>query len=71
MSSQARMLTAANVEELAEWCGGVSVVEHDALDHGVTYAALNVPTSQGVRRAREGNLVIRLHDGTFDVFKTL
>ena len=71
MSSQARMLTSLNVEELAEWCGGVSVVEHDALDHGVTYAALNVPTPQGVKRAREGNLIIQQHDGSFEVFKSL
>jgi hypothetical protein len=71
MSSEARTLTSDNVDELAAWCGGVPVVEHDALDHGVTYAALNVPTSNGVARAYEGQLIIRQHDGTFTIFKTL
>jgi len=69
MSSQARTLTEKNAAELAAWCGGKSVVEHDALDDEKTSPGINVPTRDGVERASLGDSIIKNHDGTFGVFK--
>jgi hypothetical protein len=69
MSSEARTLTENNVWELATWCGGNPVVEHDALDHDKTSPGINVPTKDGVERASLGQTIIRKNDGTFEVFK--
>lgn len=69
MASESRIVTETNSKELALWCGGNPVVEHDALDHNVTYGAVNVPCGGEVRRASIGDMIIRKDDGTFDVFK--
>lgn len=55
----------ATVSAIAVWCGGVEVVEHDALVHEKTFAAINVPTKMGMKRAQEGDWIIRRSDGTF------
>lgn len=67
MSSEARTLTDENVWELATWCGGNPVVEHDALDHSKTSPGINVPCGDEVVRASLGNVIIRKNDGTFQV----
>lgn len=66
---EARTLKEGNADELAEWCGGLPVVQHDALDHSKTTAGLNVPTADGVKRAQVGDTVIREHDGSFRIQK--
>jgi hypothetical protein len=63
------ILTEANAEDLAVWCGGRAVVQHDALDNDRTTAGVNVPTKQGVQRAQVGDLIVRQNDGTFRIEK--
>lgn len=65
----ARQLTADSITVISVWCQGVPVVEHDALDHDVTFQALTVPTSDGPKRASQGDYIVRLSDGSFDVRK--
>jgi hypothetical protein len=69
MSSQARILTNDNGRELAHWCGGRLVAEHDALDDSKTSPGINVPVGNDVQRASVGDTIIRKHDGTFEIFK--
>ena len=69
MSTESRMLTAHNAEFIAEWCGGRAVIQHDALDHGSTTPAVNVPVKDGVERAQVGDMVIREEDGSFRIHK--
>jgi hypothetical protein len=69
MSSEARILTADNGWELADWCGGNLVVEHDAMDDSKTSPGINVPVGDGVQRASMGDTLIRKNDGTFEIFR--
>jgi hypothetical protein len=69
MVSEGRILTHGNGWELASWCGGGLVTEHDALDESKTSPGINVPVGDGVQRASLGDTIIRKHDGTFEIFK--
>lgn len=69
MSSEARTVTEKNAAELAVWCGGRLVMEHDALDDDKSSPGINVPTRDGVGRARVGDMLIRTNDGKFDIIK--
>lgn len=69
MASEARNLTERNAEELARWCGGRLVREHDALDHSQSAPGINVPVIDGVERASVGDTIIRRNDGKFEIFK--
>ena len=69
MASESKTLTTDNVKEVAEWCGGRTVVEHDALDNDKTSPGINVPVGQDVERASVGDMIIRNEDGSFRVFK--
>lgn len=69
MASEARILTAANAEMLAEWCKGMLVNEQDAISPHVNTPGINVPVGDGVERASMGDTIIRKSDGTFAVFK--
>lgn len=62
---EANLLTPDNAEAVAVWCGGVSVIEHDALRHEITFVAVNVPTALGMARAQEGDWVVRRVTGDF------
>lgn len=64
-------LTPDNAVAVAAWCGGVPVTEHDALQHDITFAAVNVPTNKGMKRAQEGDWVIRYQYGNFDTFTSI
>lgn len=55
---QANQLNADNALALSVWCSGGLVQEHDALQHDKVFAAINVPTSVGFRRAQEGDWII-------------
>lgn len=67
----ARTLTANNALEIAEWCGGRRVVQHDALDESVTFPAVNVPVGNEVERAQVGDVIIQNPDGTFRIHRQL
>lgn len=66
---QVRTLTAANASEIAEWCDGMLVEEHDALDHSAVQPGINIQCGDDVKRASVGSVVIRKFDGTFDVLR--
>lgn len=67
----ARTLTRSNADEIAEWCGGRRVVQHDALDDSTTFPAVNVPVGDEVERAQLGDVIIRNPDGTFRIDRQL
>jgi hypothetical protein len=67
----ARTLTRSNADEIAEWCGGRRVVQHDALDDSVTFPSVNVPVGNSVERAQVGDVIIRNPDGTFRIDRQL
>ena len=69
MDRESYIITYTNAEEVADWCGGRSVVQHDALDHEATITGVNVPTRDNVQRASVGDMVIRNHDGSFSILK--
>lgn len=66
---QAMMLTPEMVTVISVWSSSMPVIEHDALDHDVTYVGLNVPTNSGPKRASQGDYVVKLTDGSFDIRK--
>lgn len=69
MGSEARLVSEANIQEVAEWCGGSIVTEHDGLDHSATNLAFNVQTTKEIERAHIGDTVIKNHNGTFQLWK--
>jgi hypothetical protein len=69
MSMDVRTLTRDNAKEIAQWCGGRVVTEHDALAHDVTSPGVNVPVGTEVERASLGDMVFQKDDGSFGVFK--
>lgn len=71
MGSSARTLSSNNAHELAAWCGGRVVVEHDALDHDKTQLGINVPCKDEVKRASLGDMIIHKGDDSFDVYKSV
>lgn len=65
----ARQLTADSVTVISVWCHAEVVAEHDALDYDMTFQALTVPTPDGPKRASQGDYIVRMSDGSFDVQK--
>ena len=65
---EARTLTGANAEEIAEWCGGIVVNEHDALDHSVVSPGINLQCGNEIERASVGDVIVK-QDGVFRVVK--
>jgi hypothetical protein len=70
MGSEGRIVTENTVHDIAQWCGGRVVIQHDALDHEKTVPAVNVPVKNEVHRASIGDVVIQNHDGSFQIHKT-
>ncbi len=56
----AAKLTPENLKELAGWCEGFGVLEHDALDYNVTSVGLNIPTPEGMKRVSEGEYLVMM-----------
>lgn len=52
-------LTPDNVEKLAMWCSGNSVIETDPTDTENKYVGINVPTELGMVRASEGDYIVQ------------
>jgi hypothetical protein len=73
MSYEARTVSRANAQELAAWCGGRAVEEHDALDHSQTQPGVNVPVGpkhqDNVKRASLGDTILQHSNGEFDVIR--
>lgn len=64
---EANQVNQQNYEAIAAWCGGVAVVEHDAMVHSLTFPAVNVPCKNGMKRAQELSWVVKYPAGNFDV----
>jgi hypothetical protein len=58
-----------NADHLAYLCHGRMVTEFDALDSGVSFVGINVPTRTGKRRASEGDYIVQDEEGNFHVFQ--
>lgn len=71
MGAEAQTLTRHNAEQIATWCGGLCVIQHDALDDAKTSPSVNVPTAQGIERAQVGDTVLREHNGQFRIVKNI
>lgn len=65
---ESRTLTALNAEEVAEWCRGIVVTEHDPLDHSATSPGINLQCGDEVKRASVGDNII-CRNGVFEVLK--
>lgn len=63
---RAEKLTANNAAYLTDMCGGMKVLEHDALDSSKTMVGINVPTLSGNKRLSEGDYLV-LVNGRFSV----
>ena len=57
------MITHDNVQQVADWCNGTAVVEHDGVR--VKDVAVLIPTLEGVMRGDEGDFIIRGVQGEF------
>ena len=62
---EAVQLTKENVTEVADWCTGKEVVEHDALDSNITYVGLNFLSEGNIQRLAEGDWLIKNEQGDF------
>lgn len=75
MALESRTVTEGNAQELAEWCGGLYVNEHDPFDHGKMFPGINVPVGpvrqMNVKRASLGDSILKHSDGTFEVIRNL
>ncbi len=60
-------VTPDSVQRAAVWCGGRIASEIHPFDNTVRYVAINIPTLEGVKRASEGDFIIKSDDGSFDV----
>lgn len=65
---EARQLTKADADDIAQWCGGLLVTEIDPLDPAKVFVGINVPTQLGVQRASQGDWVVKLKGGNFTTF---
>lgn len=65
----ARKVRPDTVAQTALWCGGVPVEEIDALDSEKRFPGINVQCGDDVKRASDGDFIIRYPDGQFDVLK--
>ena len=59
---EAVQLTAENVQEVADWCGGFIVKEQDSVDRTKFYAGINVPLPHGRERLSEGQFLVKNGD---------
>lgn len=66
---EAMQLTAETAKEAALWCSGMEIEEIDPIDSTKKFAGINFATREGVKRASQGDYIIKAHAGDFDVMK--
>lgn len=71
VSVEAVRLSKTNLRTASVWCGGLPIEETDVLEPSLKYVALNIPTVNGVKRASEGQYILKSSDGTFSVMDAL
>jgi len=61
-------VTPESVERAVTFCSGVQIEEIDPEDHKRRFVGINFPTLSGVKRATQGDYIIKNHStGEFDV----
>jgi hypothetical protein len=65
----AMQVTEATIQQAELFTSGHRVVEIDALDPTLTYIGINVPTSDGVKRASEGDYLVKELGGQVTVVR--
>lgn len=68
-------LTAANISEIARWCGGRVIEDPKASDPTDVYYGLDIPTLEGTMRGNIGDYIIKGVQGEFypckpDIFQS-
>ncbi len=63
----AMQLTPDRALDAEQWSGGVPVTEYDAVDRTKKFVALNIPTLEGVKRAQEGDYIVKWPGGRIEV----
>jgi hypothetical protein len=66
-SVEAVHLTRENINEVAIWCGGDTIVEAKSSDHTDVYMALTVPRANGPIDAQIGMYILKNARGRFEV----
>lgn len=56
-------------QQVALWCGGMIASEIDPRNPAKRYVAINVATLSGVKRASEGDYIIKWPQGGFTVMR--
>lgn len=56
-------------DRVAMWCGGMVIDEYDAQDKTKHFVAMNIPTIVGVKRASEGDYIVKDGTGVISVWK--
>jgi hypothetical protein len=64
---EAIQLTPESIDRAEIWSGGQRVTEVDAIDHTQKFVALNIPTMTGVKRAQQGDYVVKHGRGQIEV----
>lgn len=64
---EAMQLTPQQVQAAALWCGGMEVEEIDPMDSTKKFVGLNIPTLDGVKRAGQGDYILKHLSGQFEV----
>ncbi len=66
---EAEQLCPENAQGLSMWCGGMVIDEYDAEDKTKHFVAMNVPTIMGMKRAQEGDFIIKDQMGLVTVMR--
>jgi len=69
VSIEAAQLSVDTAERISVWSGGRIVEEIDPVNSTKRFVAMNIPTLEGVKRASEGDYVVRSLSGEFDVMR--
>lgn len=64
---EAIQLLPETVETAAMWSGGMVVTEYDAINRSQKFVAMNIPTITGVKRASEGDYIVKDAAGAITV----
>lgn len=60
-------LTPESVERAAQFSGGIQVEEIDPFDRSRRFVALNIPTLYGMKRASEGEYIVKDQKGIITI----
>lgn len=67
VSVEAIKITPETVQRAATWCGGFEVTEVDPITAGLKFVALNIPTTEEIKRASLNDYVVKDARGNIKV----